>query len=206
MPRRHKPCTTAVTVKSQLIQVTGPTVFLLAGYRITVEPLVPEVRPPLVDSPMAGRTKEAAASDWLEAEAQLQRETNMPFEPTSVARGGRLQFAPRAGGKFRAPTGAEVEIARVVGRDGALWLVTDASGRPAVLKRVECQWHALPRDYTAPAPGDVIVHNGIKSHISAVLGEAEVGGWAVANGGEVPLHVFRGEGNHWISLGVVEVE
>jgi hypothetical protein len=100
----------------------------------------------------------------------------------------------------------EVEIARVVGRDGALWIIVDVMERPVVLRRLDLTWRALPRDRTSPVEGDVILHDGAQTVVTEVLGEAEIGGWAVRDTGASPLHVIRGEASHWISLGVVELE
>jgi hypothetical protein len=129
----------------------------------------------------------------------------MPFEPPSIVRTERISLVPRVGGTYHALVGGDVEIARVIGRDGLLWIVIDVNEKPVVLRRIELRWHALPRDPTEPLPGQPILHNGVQSIVKHVLGEAEVGGWAVVNDQDVTLHVIRGEANHWVSLGAIEL-
>jgi hypothetical protein len=175
--------------------------------RITITPFGRE--PARSSAPFSQRLLDKSAdstpAEWQAAEAEVQSRTNMPFEMPGAVRTERISLVPRAGATYRALTGADVEIARVVGRDGLLWAAIDVNEKPVVLKRVELRWHALPPSAREPMPGQPILHGGVESIVKDVLGEAEVGGWAVLNDQDVPLHVICGESNHWVSLGAIEL-
>lgn len=203
--RRLREHETPMPTREHEIEITGPTVLKIGGYRITIEP-DPEMVRSFVESAarlVSGRDR--TVRDSQVAEAELRKRTRTPFEPESASKVERLSFVPRAGGSFRAVGGLPTEIARVVGRDGSLWFVLDAAGRPFALRRVDLAWHATPVNPTAPASGDVIVHSSAESSVAEVIGKAEVGGWVVKNNAGVSLHVLRSDTGRWMSLGMAEV-
>jgi hypothetical protein len=181
-------------------------VLQVGGCQVTVMPFDLESARLSQTQRVPAKSGAPTPKEWLQAEAEIQRKTNMPFETTTPVRTERLSLAPRAGGKYHAITGVDVEIAKVVGRDGALWIVIDVNDRPVVLKRIDFNWHALPRDPTSPQPNDVIVHHGAESVVREILGEAEVGGWGVTSSEGIAVHVIRGDAHRWFSLGEIEVE
>jgi hypothetical protein len=202
-------------VKNQIIEVTSAATFQIGGCRVTIEPdvaeptLTPDVTPPPPPTGIARPVKSSYTSnpaEWRLAEAELQRKAGTPFEIPTECKSERVEMAPRVGGKYHAPTGIDVEITKVIGRDGALWFVVDVNGRPAAVKRYGMKWHSLPRDPLSPVPGDLIIHHGAITMVTAVHGEAEAGGWGVTNNLGNALHVLHGEANHWMSLGAVQVE
>jgi hypothetical protein len=206
---RHRRCihqAPEMEARNQVIEVTTATVLQIGGCRFRIEPIASDEPARTMPPNLTARSGDSTPTEWRIAEAELQRKTNMPFEPPSAAKAERIALWPRVGGKYHATSGLDIEIARVVGRDGSLWFVIDVKDRPVALRRNGLAWFALPRDPTSPARGDAIIHQGTTSWVGDVLGEAEVGGWAVTNASGVPLHVLRSEEGRWMSLGAVEVK
>jgi hypothetical protein len=193
-------------MNTSVIEVTSGMILQLGDCRLIVEPAASSSATSNPRPHPSSNSDRVTPREWQAAEVEMQTRTNIPFEPPSAPRADRLSLVPRPRGKYHSLAGFDVEIARVVARDGALWVIVDVKGRPVVLKRVDLTWRALPRDRTAPAVGDVILHDGTQGIVAEILGEAEVGGWAVSDTRGLPLHVVRGEARHWISLGAVQLE
>jgi hypothetical protein len=178
-------------VKNQILEDTSPTVFQIGQYRVTVESGTKTANGHC-------QTNTTPSKDRIEWRNPLRK-----LQPRSRAAGGSELFepVPVVGGTYLGPAGDEFEIARVVGRDGSRWFAIDVDGFAVALKRVGTKWHALVHDHVTPAAGDLILHHGGISMVTAVLGEAVEGGWSVSNNLGNSLHVIHGEANHWMSLG-----
>jgi hypothetical protein len=190
-------------VNTPIIEITRSTILQIGGCRITIDPGAVNRTPAMLSD---AENRDPTPSQWRRAEAELQSKTQVPFETPSECKSPRVQFQPRVGSTYRALTGADVEIAQVSGRDGELWFAVDVKGRPVALRRIDFKWHALPRDDTSPVVGDVVRRGSTETRIVEVLGEAEIGGWAVRDSTQTALHVLRSGDKRWMSFGVIAPE
>jgi hypothetical protein len=197
---------TSVVMDSRRISDQQRSAHGIGGFRLTPDPsagLLPRSAP----TPPGG-SRPPTPTEWRAAEAELQDKTHMPFEPPSgqvPTERRRLTSSPAVGDMFRSYTGGMVQIAEVVARDDTTCFVFAPAGRPYALRRIGLTWHALPPSAAVPATGDTLIRREVSLTVAVVLGEAEIGGWAVSDSAGTVHHVLYSQANRWVSLGVVDV-
>lgn len=172
--------------EEKIVPITERTVLQVGGFRITIEPM-PEM--PSAPAPTAGSgvAPVSAFRQGLAAEAELVQRTQIPFDGSVTRRTPRLIKPPVPGDKFSSQ-GKERVISRVAGSHADLWAVVDQDEVPAVLKREGGLFVLVPLSKDTPAVGDVVFSSDGNFPITAVIAEAESGGWAVRTSRDADAH------------------
>jgi hypothetical protein len=197
------------SLEEKVVQITERTVLQVGGFRITIEPMreKPAAAAPTAESDVAPAPA-SALQQQLAAEAEMVQRTQIPFEGTVFRRAPRLSKPPVPGDKFSAG-GKERVISRVVGNHGELWAVVDQDQVPAVLKREGPLFILVPPVRDTPAVGDVVFSSDGNFPITAVIAEAEAGGWAVRTSRDTDArqasHVICFAEGRWALLSAVTV-
>jgi len=163
----------------------------------------------LVVEPPAGPVDPASPSAHMFAERELAERLAVAPSVTRAPFGGRAPLRilggtvgspddpePKAGEEFRRLDGTPAKVERVLGREGPSWFVMCGPLLPAVIF-FSAGW--LER---APTPGTPKVGDAVSGQapfkIASIRGEAEGGGWVVADeAGKDYLVLHRG-GARWI--------
>ena len=152
---------------------------IIGDVRLTVEPPVATMDP---NSPMAHMLAEQELEERVAVAPSV---TRAPFGArTSMRILGGSAGSPddpelKAGVEFRRMNGETVKVERVLGREGPLWFVMAGPLLPALIFFSGLWLERAPEPGT-PKVGDTVMGQA-PFRIKFVRGEAEGGGWVVAD-------------------------
>ena len=185
------------------IVIRERTLLIIGDVRLIVEPPLEHVNP---DSLLAHQLAERELVDQI---AVAPSETRAPFGSRTAMRilGGSVGSPddpePAAGVEFRRLNGATARVERILGREGPVWFVMCGPLLPAVVF-FSGQWMERAAEPGAPRSGDAVIGQAPFT-IKSVKGEAEGGGWVVADAADKDYLVMHAGGSRWMGCDPVSL-
>ena len=162
------------------IIIREPTLLIIGDVRLTVEP--PPAGPVDPNSLLAHRLAERELEERVAVAPSV---TRAPFGSRSTMRivggaGGSPDDPElKPGVEFRRMSGETAKVERILGREGPVWFVLAGPLQPAVIF-FSGLWLERAAETGTPKIGDSVIGE-TQFTIKFVRGEAEGGGWVVAD-------------------------
>ena len=162
------------------IIIREPTLLIIGDVRLTVEP--PPAEPVDPNSLLARRLAEREVEERVAVAPSV---TRAPFGARTSMRilggpaGSHDDPELKAGVEFRRMSGETAKVERILGREGPVWFVMAGPLQPAVIF-FSGVWLERTAETGTPKVGDSVIGE-TQFTIKFVRGEAEGGGWVVAD-------------------------
>ena len=164
-------------------------------------------------APPQGRATVAPAPVVSPSPAVRPSEQPVPRRPSAVgfttgAPGRAVSHVarqPAAGDNFAYPDERSDRIEKVVGEYDGTWFILTPKQVPVALRDVRGAYRATPVSMQSPNKGDVVFSPEGNFPIETVLGEAETGGWVVADLRGDTFQVLHMTDERWFKIQSVVV-